>query len=351
VSAAVTAATALWSAHTAALERAAIAQDTVTAASARYRDQQRGLALEEQTAEERAGSAYDNRQAALDTVRADLARADAERNAATLRRIALLSEEAGLGDPSRRRGGGGGGARAPENDASKDMANKAAEQAAEAALAAEEAAAAHQAKLDLIKQDGEVENQRIVDQSIADEERRVEGVRRAIDREVEAREKAASVVADIQSATMGAMNVVTSAVDASLEGSRKSEKEKVKIKAQAAIIESIIGAALSTAQAVASYASFNIPQGIAHTAAAAMFVIAGVKAGAAAGGGGGGASAPATSGAGAGPISSADAGGGRGGDVYNINWGSSALVYAADREQLGDMLVDAIGASTSRRAA
>jgi len=256
------------------------------------------------------------------------------------------------------RGGGNNGAAARAARHDDEAKSEEAAAAAHNDALADQAQALEDRQLEILQKglDERREAERIGRESITqnaidDEERRVEGVRRAIDREVEAREKAASVAADIQSATMGAMNVVTSAIDASLEGSRKSEKEKTKIKAQAAIIESIIGAALSTAQAVAAYASFNIPQGIAHTAAAAMFVIAGVKAGAAAGGGGGGASAPATSGAGAGPISSADAGGGRGGDVYNINWGSSALVYAADREQLGDMLVDAIGASTSRRAA
>ena len=361
VSAAVTAATALWTAHTAALERDAVAQDAVTAASARYREEQRRIALDIQSSEERMGSSETSltsvagRRAATEARRAELQQTDADRNAATLRRIALVSEEAGLGDPNRRRGNGGSAAAARRREEAEDAANfekVLARQAAERAAEAEEAAAAQQAKLDQIKRDGLVETQRLNAIALEDEEIRVEGVRRAIDRETEAREKAAKVVSDIQSATMGAMGVVTSAIDASLEGSRKSEKEKTKIKAQAALVESIIGAALETAQAVAAYASFNIPQGIAHTIAAGMFVVAAAKAGAAAGGGGASVSAPpSTSGAGAGPMSTGDAGGGKGGNVYNINWGSSALVYAADREQLGNMLVDAIDSSTSRRAA
>lgn len=278
--------------------------------------------------------------------------AAAEETLANRAARAAEEAEAAAGRPARGRSGGGRTASSGDsNDANKDAANKAAEQAA---MAAEMARATEEALTDELQKglDARAEAQRIANENlVADEEMKVEKVRRAIDRENEAREKSAKIMADIQSATMGAMNLVTSAVDAGLEGSRKSEKEKTKIKAQAALIQSIIGAALETAQAVAAYASFNIPQGIAHTLAAGMYVVAGVKAGAAAGGGGASASVPSTSGAGAGPMSTADGGGGKGGNVYNINWGSSALVYAADREQLGNTLIDAIDSASARRAA
>ena len=182
------------------------------------------------------------------------------------------------------------------------------------------------------------------DQAIDDEERRVEGVRRAIDREMEARRESAEELADIQNGVASGFQVLNDAILLSAGSSEKAQKQAQAVMAGVAVVEAGIQAALEVARAAASYP--DVVGMAAHATAAAAFVVAGVKAATMGGGsapsGGGGAPAARTGG----PSMS---GGSheRGGDTIIVNLGSTAL-YAADKAQLGRDLDEMIGASRSR---
>jgi len=143
-----------------------------------------------------------------------------------------------------------------------------------------------------------------------------------------------------------------SSVDAWLSGSAtagEAAMQMVKGVAKALTTEAIIQGLKETALGIGALAVGNIPSSTGHFTAAATWAAVGTAAGAVgAVSGAFGAQTPA-------PSSSPQAGpaleGGsreRGGDVYNINWGSAGLVYAADRAQLGRDLQDAIEAGRSR---
>ena len=292
MSVAITAATVLWSAHEEQLAKTARALNEVTAASARYRDQQRAMALEEQTAEERSASAYDNRQAALDTVRADLAQADAERNAATLRRIALLSEEAGLGDPSRPRGGGGGRARPSLDDLMQGRGRPGAADGMEG--------------LDLSEQRGFQFNGAGPNKDAEGDgmQRGMELDQTLLESQVE-REKAASEsLKDIYKDTFGTLQAgIAASADAMINGGASAEQAGLMIVAalanqlsKVAMMEGLKEAAL----AAASFASYDYPGAAMHLAAAGAWTLVGAAAGVA-----GGALSAAAQPSGAGPSTGA----------------------------------------------
>ena len=205
------------------------------------------------------------------------------------------------------------------------------------------------------------EERSALDQETVAEElkRQDELITKTIDRDKEAaaeslriKKEAAEKAKAIQEASIGALStgldIMTSAMVRSAEGSGKSQREIARVTAEAAVITASIKAALETAESIASFATLDIPGGITHAAAAAAFISAAALAGTAklppAGGGGGG---PATSRAGGGPGAKAE-GGQAPGNVININWGSSGMVYAADRAQLGRDLSQIISESTSR---
>jgi hypothetical protein len=212
--------------------------------------------------------------------------------------------------------------------------------------------------------DAEVERQEersALDQETVAEElkRQDELITKTIERDKEAaaeslriKKEAAEKAKAIQEASIGALStgldIMTSAMVRSAEGSGKSQREIARVTAEAAVITASIKAAIETAESIASFAAWDIPGGITHAAAAAAFISAAALAGTAklppAGGGGGG---PATSRAGGGPGAKAE-GGQAPGNVININWGSSGMVYAADRAQLGRDLSQIISESTSR---
>jgi hypothetical protein len=283
---------------------------------------------------------------------ADAARAAAEADARTESQ-ALAAGHGGKGAEVGRRGGGGASRDTSAADAARLVADADAQREEQAAARLARLTEDMEAEADvrrLMREQEIAESNAAKDQAIEIEQQRVEGVQAALDEEAAAREKTQALISDIQGATMAGMGVVTAAVDASLEGSKKSEEEQAKIKAKAALVTSIIGAALETAQSVASFASLNIPQGIAHAGAAVMYGISAAKAAAVAGGSAGSApSAPSASAPGGGP-SAAGPAGGKGGDVININWGSSALVYAADRDALGRDIDDMVTSARARRA-
>lgn len=165
---------------------------------------------------------------------------------------------------------------------------------------------------------------------------------------------------EILGSVSGAHKLMGDIVSAAAGKSAKSQKIITQVMAAASMTEAIIKGSLEVAKAAAAFAmpfGAGVPEGIAHTIAAASFAVAATKAGIVAGGGGGGdagggGGAPSSSGGsstkdpGGGPSSSG--GSSRGGDTVIINWGSSGLVYASDRAQLGRDMDRMITESRSR---
>lgn len=146
----------------------------------------------------------------------------------------------------------------------------------------------------------------------------------------------------ILSVTGDAHKLMGDIVSAAAGSSAKSQKIATQVMAAAAMTEAIVQGAIEVARAAASYP--DVAGMVTHGIAAASYAVAATKAGIVAGGGGGAAgsgvpsasaqtSGSGTKAVGGGPSSSS--GSGRGGDTVIINWGSSGLVYAADRAQLG----------------
>jgi hypothetical protein len=107
--------------------------------------------------------------------------------------------------------------------------------------------------------------------------------------------------------------------------------------------QAVIKAAFEFAEAIAAFASLNVPSGVAHTAAGVAFAGVAVLAGA-------GAAATAPSGAGT-PASPAanQPQQQSGGNTYNINW-NSPVVTAQDRAELGRSIGQLAGQSQRRFA-
>jgi len=136
-------------------------------------------------------------------------------------------------------------------------------------------------------------------------------------------------------------SALASSVDAWLSGSRsmgEAMQDMVKAVAKSLASEAIIQGLKQTALGIGALA-MGSPTAVSHFAAAGKWAAVGVAAGvvgaasgAFGGGGGGGGAGPAA--ATGGPALTAGAREGAGTTVV-INWGSSGLVYAADRAQLG----------------
>ena len=146
----------------------------------------------------------------------------------------------------------------------------------------------------------------------------------------------------INDAVFGALeSALSSSVDAWLSGTRsmgEAMQDMVKQVAKSLASEAIIQGLKATAMGLGALA-VGSPSAALHFAEAGKWAAVGVAAGIAGaatgafgGGGGGGGGAPAA--ATGGPALTAGAGAGAGSTVV-INWGSSGLVYAADRAQLG----------------
>jgi hypothetical protein len=159
---------------------------------------------------------------------------------------------------------------------------------------------------------------------------------------------------EILGSVSGAHKLMGDIVSAAAGSSAKSQKVATQVMAAAAMTEAIVQGAIEVARAAASYP--DIAGMVTHGVAAASYAVAATKAGIVAGGGGGAAgsgvpSAAAQSGGGTksvgGGPSSSSGSSSKGGDTIIINWGSSGLVYAADRDQLGRdmdrMITDARG--------
>jgi uncharacterized protein YoxC len=147
---------------------------------------------------------------------------------------------------------------------------------------------------------------------------------------------------EMNSALLGSLeSALSSSVDAWLSGTRsmgEAMQDMVKQVAKSLASEAIIQGLKETALGIGALATGS-PTAAVHFAAAGKWAAVGVAAGvvgaatgAFGGGGGGGGGAPAA--ATGGPALTAGAREGAGTTVV-INWGSSGLVYAADRAQLG----------------
>lgn len=153
----------------------------------------------------------------------------------------------------------------------------------------------------------------------------------------EAAEERRDIITEVEGAITGAVEMAGEAIVESAKNAGDSEREIAKKQAAATVFSSSVKAAIETAESIAAFASYNIPGGIAHGMAAAAFISAAVMAGGQklppaespeTGGGGGGTRSP-----GGGPRRS-DTGDREMAPIV-VNIGSSGLVYAADRVQLG----------------
>jgi hypothetical protein len=349
VSTVVTAATAIFGAHTEQLARAATAMDEITAASARYADQQRQTSLEMQAAAERMESSGlslltpEGRAAAREAARLSLAGSDRAREQREM--ADLIAEYEGQGMIRERRSGprrktldelmGGGGA--PISDLAGERST-------------DDTGLIGPGKDDIqarYAEEQELANERYQEQL----DRNLAFLEKREAQEEESAERLKAINDSVFSAIESGLQ---SSVDAWLSGSAtagEAAMQMVKGVAKALTTEAIIQGLKETALGIGDAASFNYAGAAGHFAAAGTWAAVGVAAGAVgavtgAFGGGGAAATPSAS-----PQSGPALEGGsreRGGDVYNINWGSGALVYAADRAQLGRDLQDAIEAGRSR---
>lgn len=270
-----------------------------------------------------------------------------EQNAQRLRAIQAEIEAAGEtlnGQPPRT--GGGGGRRSAATTAEREDPNAAARAAgeeldrlweqSERRLAERRARwqdeAAFQAELNEI----EAEDVRLRLESLERDEAEAERLR-----EKNAEEHAQRMQA-INDAMFSALeSALASSVDAWLSGTRsmgEAMQDMVKQVAKSLASEAIIQGLKATAMGLGALA-VGSPSAALHFAEAGKWAAVGVAAGivgaasgAFGGGGGGGGGAPAA--ATGGPALTAGAREGAGTTVV-INWGSSGLVYAADRAQLG----------------
>lgn len=177
-------------------------------------------------------------------------------------------------------------------------------------------------------------------------------------REQQAHEKFQSTMADINTGVGEGFSVLSDVVQAAAGSSKASQESMLKTMAAVSMTESIIKAAIETAESISSFATYNYPAGVGHAMAAAAFGVAATKAGIVAGGGGGAVGSgvpsahaqaygnPSTSTVGGGPSSGGSSSGGP--TNITINWGSAGLVYAADRVALGRTIEDMIAEANAR---
>lgn len=180
----------------------------------------------------------------------------------------------------------------------------------------------------------------IRNQQREDDRKRNESVQKGLDEQNrmvrEAAEERREIITAVEGAITGAVEMAGQAIVESAKNAGESEREIAKKQAAATVITSSVKAAIETAESIAAFATGNVPGGIAHGMAAAAFIQAAVMAGgqklppaeAPETGGGGGTRSP-----GGGPRRTETGGGEMAPIVVNI--GSSGLVYAADRVQLG----------------
>jgi len=161
--------------------------------------------------------------------------------------------------------------------------------------------------------------------------------REASDKRKEQAQNDADIRIAIEQAVAGAVDMAGQSIVESAKNAGESEREIAKKQAAATVITSSVKAAIETAESIAAFATGNIPGGIAHGMAAAAFIQAAVLAGgqklppaeSADKSGEGGTRSP-----GGGPRKSSGGGEGQMAPIV-VNIGSSGLVYAADRVQLG----------------
>lgn len=271
-----------------------------------------------------------------------------EQNAQRLRAIQAEIEAAGetLDGQPRRTGGGGGGRRAAAAEAPATTPMGYDSEAAQRELARLEEDMAAEADVRRMIREADLEDQRIADrtriallESQKENEARIQ--REAYEEQQKLAEEQAARMQEINDAVFSALeSAFSSSVSAWLDGSKSMGEAAlgmVRDVARALTTEAIVQGLKQTALGIGALA-MGSPSAAGHFAAAAKWAAVGVAAGVvgassgAFGGGGGGGGAPAA--ATGGPALTAGAREGAGTTVV-INWGSSGLVYAADRAQLG----------------
>jgi hypothetical protein len=270
-----------------------------------------------------------------------------EQNAQRLRAIQAEIEAAGEtlnGQPRRTGGGGGRRATAAEAQATTPMGYDS--EAAQLELARLEQDMAAEADVRRMMRGLDIEEQNAAkDRSIEiatqlnEERARLEKER--MDEQLRLAEEQAARMQEINDAVFSALeSAFSSSVSAWLDGSKSMGEAAlgmVQDVARALTTEAIVQGLKQTALGISALA-VGSPTAAGHFAAAAKWAAVGVAAGVAGAatgafggaGGGGGAPAAATGGPALTPGTAEGAG-----TTVVINWGSSGLVYAADRAQLG----------------
>jgi tRNA A37 N6-isopentenylltransferase MiaA len=261
--------------------------------------------------------------------------------------IAAMVEEAeGQGRIGATPGGRGGGGRAAAAEAPATTPMGYDSEAAQRELARLEEDMATEADVRRMMRELEIEEQSAAkDRSIEiatqlnEERARLEKER--MDEQLRLAEEQAARMQEINDAVFSALeSAFSSSVSAWLDGSKSMGEAAlgmVRDVARALTTEAIVQGLKQTALGISALA-VGSPTAAGHFAAAAKWAAVGVAAGVvgassgAFGGGGGGGGAPAA--ATGGPALTPGASEGAGTTVV-INWGSSGLVYAADRAQLG----------------
>lgn len=285
-----------------------------------------------------------------------------EQNAQRLRAIQAEIEAAGEtlgGDGQPRRTGGGGGRRATAAEAQATTPMGYDSEAAQQELARLEADMAAEADVRRMMRELEIEEQNAAkDRSIEiatqlnEERARLEKER--MDEQMRLSEEQAAKMEEINDAVFSALeSAFSSSVSAWLDGSKsisQATRDMVRDVARSLTGEAIVQGLKETALGIGALA-VGSPSAAVHFAAAGKWAAIGVAAGAvgaasgAFGGAGGGGGAPAA--ATGGPALTPGASEGAGTTVV-INWGSSGLVYAADRAQLGRDIAGMIGEAHGR---
>jgi hypothetical protein len=259
----------------------------------------------------------------------------------------------------RNRGGGGGGGRraAAEEPATTPMGYDS--ESAQRELARLEEDMATEADVRRMMRDLDIQEQNAAkDRSIeiakALNEERDRLQKEAMDAEERLANERAAKLEEIDNAVFSALeSAFSSSVSAWLDGSKsisQATRDMVRDVARSLTGEAIVQGLKETALGIGALA-MGSPSAAIHFAAAGKWAAIGVAAGAvgaasgAFGGGGGGGGAPAA--ATGGPALTPGASEGAGTTVV-INWGSSGLVYAADRAQLGRDIAGMIGEANGR---
>ena len=297
MSVAITAATALWSAHEEQLAKNARALDEVTAASARYAEQQRRARLDELTASEQsAGTSLltrEGRQAAMSQERDRLAGLDRQRGAQDIESLVADYEARGITTEGRGGGRRGGGRARPSLD---DLMQGRGRSGAADGLQG----------LDLSEQQGFQFNGAGPNKDAEGDgmQRGMELDQTLLESQVE-REKAASEsLKDIYKDTFGTLQEgIAASANAMINGGASAEQAGLMIVAalanqlsKVAMMEGLKEAALAAGR----FAVYDIPGGAMHLAAAGAWTLVGAAAGVA-----GGALSAAAQPSGAGPSTGA----------------------------------------------